>query len=475
MKLKLLSVLIMCSFFACTESSDNKIVNDEKLFPHKFVIELKTNDYNKASIVWSNSSMDDDSKVLYDITISGEEKAADINLNEFKFENLKARTNYTVQIVAKSEYGTSRSQYFYFKTKEKPLPDNFTITKGDVSHETISVSWTVLEKEEGFRYYVFLNDRIIASEITDTFFEFKKLKANTEYTIKVTAVDKYNESVKNVLAVKTLDYDTPKEVELKVENIDSDKARVYWSKQEDETLKYTLSLNGEVAASEITNTYYDFTGLDDETQFTVNLVATNSHSKSVKSEITFTTLKGEIPADFNVLVSYVRTTSASVSWLNIEENKGTILYKIFLNEEFKVEKSDNNAYACEGLEPDTEYSIKVVASNEKGYSRTKEFTFRTAKPSMELSDINPVLSFGKGRTATINWNESISIDGKGVRYEIDTFNLGQWLPLKHDGKSTSYEITNLLSNTKYIYRITVVSFDYTVRKEATITFTTSEV
>lgn len=475
MKLKLLSVLIMCSFFACTESSDNKIVNDEKLFPHKFVIELNTNDYNEASIVWSNSSMDDDSKVLYDITISGEEKAADIDLNEFKFENLKARTNYTVEIVAKSEYKTNRVQYFYFKTKDKPLPDNFTITKGDVNFETITVSWTVLDKSEGFSYYVFLNEGIIASDITDSSFEFKRLKASTDYIIKIVAVNKFNESVENELCIKTLDYDSPDEIELKIENLDSDSARVYWSQQVDKTLKYSLSLNGKMIASEITNTYYDFTDLDDETQFTVNLVATNSHSKSVESEITFTTLKGEIPADFNVLVSYVRTTSASVSWLNIEENKDAILYKIFLNEEFKVEKSDNNAYACEGLEPDTEYSVKVVASNEKGYSRTKEFTFRTAKPSTELSDINPVLSFGKGRTATINWNESIPIDGKGVRYEIDTFNLGQWLPLKHDGKSTSYEITNLLSNTKYIYRITVVSFDYTVRKEATITFTTSEV
>lgn len=475
MKLKLLCVLVMCFFFACTENSDDKIVNDEKLFPHKFEIELKSNDYNEASIVWSNSSMDDDSTVLYDITISGDKKATKTDVHEFKFENLEPRTNYTVEILAKSEYNTNRVQYFYFKTKDKPLPDNFTITKEDVSPEAITISWTALDKAEGFSYYVFLNEGIIASEIIDSSFEFKGLKAYTDYTIKIVAVNKYNESVKNELAVKTLDYDTPKEIELKVKNIDSDKARVYWSKQENETLKYTLSLNGEIVASEITNTYYDLIDLDDDTHFIVNLVSTNTHNKSVESELAFTTLKGEIPADFNVLVSYLRDTSACVSWLNVEEDNSNVLYKIFLNNEFKVEKSGNEGFAFHDLEPDTEYSVRILATNEKGYSRTKEFSFRTAKPSTVLSNLNPVLSFGKGRTATINWNKSPSTDEQGVRYEMDTFNLSQWLPLKHDGKSTSYEIINLLSNTKYIYRITVISSDYTVRKEATITFTTSEV
>ena len=327
---------------------------------------------------------------------------------EYALESLTAGTEYKVTVKAVDAAGNvSEGAVYTFTTKnaadtEAPsAPTNVVVT--DVTTTTAKVTWSeATDNVAVVGYNVYLNEKKINETlISTTEYDLTALTEETNYSVKVTAVDAAeNESERSEAATfttpKTQDTEAPSvPAGVAASDVTQTGAKITWTASTDNVgvAGYNVYLGeSKVNTSPVTVTEYDLTGLTANTEYTVTVSAVDAAgNESARSEAaTFTTLEAEeekdneapsVPA--GVTASDVTQTGAKITWTASADNVGVAGYNVYVDET-KV-NTDKLVEGLEleltGLAPETEYTVTVsavdAAGNESG--RSAAFTFTTLK------------------------------------------------------------------------------------------------
>ena len=445
-----------------------------------------------AKVTWT-ASTDNVGVAGYNVYVNDSETPVNgetlVTGTEYALESLTEGTEYKVTVKAVDAAGNvSEGAVYTFTTKnaadtEAPTaPGNVAVT--DVTTTTAKVTWSEATDNVGVvGYNVYLNEaKVNETLITTTEYDLTALTEETNYSVRVTAVDaKENESERSEAATfttpKTQDTEAPSvPAGVAASEVTQTGAKITWTASTDNVAVTGYNVYvGEtrVNATPVTVTEYDLTGLTANTEYTVTVSAVDAAgNESAGSEpATFTTLAAEeekdneapsVPA--GVTASDVTQTGAKITWTAAADNVGVAGYNVYVDET-KV-NTDKLVEALEleltGLTPDTEYIVTVsavdAAGNESG--RSAAFTFTTLKneepaPEKPSAPTNVKVSEITHTTAIVTWEpaaERAMVPGYNVYLDDKKQNE---LPIE----GTEYKLTGLTVGTRYNVAVTVVDAD----------------
>ncbi len=174
-------------------------------------------------------------------------------------------------------------------------------------------------------------------------------------------------------------------------------------------------------------------GLNPNTQYIYRVRAKNSSGSGKWSPTAAKTTLTDMPRN---ITTSATDTSIEITWDSVA---GAIGYEIEIDESV-VEAVTKSSYTHSGLMPNTSHKYRIRAKNLDGTSEWSEYITETTLPSTP-TNINAVIT---DLGITVTWDEVEEATGYDI--EID----GQVID---NGLSTSYNHTNLESNTEYTYRV----------------------
>ncbi|GAB4221956.1 MAG: glycosyl hydrolase family 18 protein [Francisella sp.] len=252
------------------------------------------------------------------------------------------------------------------------------ILVSNVKTDSATITWNKPElKGNDMHYSIYLNDKFIADIPSyNLSYVFDNLEGGAEYNVKVVATTS-EERASGEIAFKTV-VPVPPHINVTVGSITDKSATITWNKPDMKgDISYSVFLDGKEVASGLPDLSYNLSDLSEDTEYKVKVVAITSRGESISSdEVSFKTNKNPIPYIYTT-VSNITKNSATVSW-NKPDMKGDISYSVFLDGKEVVNNLHTLNYDLSGLTEDTEYTVKVVASNAQ-QSVSDETTFRTAK------------------------------------------------------------------------------------------------
>ena len=367
-------------------------------------------------------------------------------------------------------------------TEAPTAPENVAVT--DVTTTTAKVTWSEATDNVGVvGYNVYLNEaKVNETLITTTEYDLTALTEETNYSVKVTAVDAAeNESGRSEAATfttpKTQDTEAPSvPAGVTASDVTQTGAKITWTAATDNVgvAGYNVYLGeSRVNTSPVTVTEYELSGLTANTEYTVTVSAVDAAgNESARSDAaTFTTLEAEeekdneapsVPA--GVTASDVTQTGAKITWTASADNVGVAGYNVYVDET-KV-NTDKLVEGLEleltGLTPETEYTVTVsavdAAGNESG--RSAAFTFTTLKneepaPEKPSAPTNVKVSEITHTTAIVTWEPAAErAMAPGYNVYLDDKKQNE-LPIE----GTEYKLTGLKVGTRYNVAVTVVDVD----------------
>ena len=367
-------------------------------------------------------------------------------------------------------------------TEAPTAPTNVTTT--DITTTTAKVTWSEAKDNVGVvGYNVYLNEaKVNETLITTTEYDLTALTEETNYSVKVTAVDAAeNESGRSEAATfttpKTQDTEAPSvPAGVTASDVTQTGAKITWTAATDNVgvAGYNVYLGeSRVNTSPVTVTEYELSGLTANTEYTVTVSAVDAAgNESARSDAaTFTTLEAEeekdneapsVPA--GVTASDVTQTGAKITWTASADNVGVAGYNVYVDET-KV-NTDKLVEGLEleltGLTPETEYTVTVsavdAAGNESG--RSAAFTFTTLKneepaPEKPSAPTNVKVSEITHTTAIVTWEPAAErAMAPGYNVYLDDKKQNE-LPIE----GTEYKLTGLKVGTRYNVAVTVVDVD----------------
>ena len=472
--------------------------------------EVKATDVTEttAKLTWSEAT-DNVGVAGYNVYVN-EAKVNDtlVTGTEYSLTDLTAATEYSVTVTAvdAAENESAKSEAVVFTTeaeKDTEAPTAPTEVKAtEVTETTAKVTWSEATDNVGVvGYNVYLNEtKVNDTLVTGTEYALTELTEETEYAVRVTAVDAAeNESARSEAATfTTLKKEEPKDTEapsvptaVAAADITQTTAKVTWDASTDNVgvAGYNVYVNeAKVNASPVTVTEYDLTGLTEATEYTVRVTAVDAaENESARSEaVTFTTLEAEEETDTEaptapaeVKATEVTETTAKLTWNEATDNVGVAGYNVYVNEaKVNEELVAGTEFALTDLTEATEYTVRVsavdAAGNESARSEATTFTtLESEKPAPEkpAAPTNVKISEIKHTKALVTWDPVLAraaVEGYNVYLDGEKVNA---TPVKE----TRYELTGLKVGTKYNVAVTAVNEEGTeseITEEVEETFIT---
>lgn len=386
---------------------------------------------NSAVVSWT-ASTDNVGVAGYNIYLNDNKiNALPVTELQFQLTGLAAETEYQVGIEAVDGAGnTSSSGYISFATEALQTSDNEapTVPSGvavsGITESTAVVSWTESTDNVGVAgYNIYLNDnKVNALPITELKFQLTGLTAETEYQVKVEALDEAgNSSISNPVSFVTgvaPDREAPTKPDgITISDITHNSAVVMWNESTDNVgvVGYNIYLNDvKVNASPITEQQanisetnelttsvlrYELGGLEAATEYQVKIEAVDAvGNTSVSDVVRFTTVTFQEPGDQrptapgNLTTVEVMSESISISWRPAGDNEGVVGYNVYVNgQRMNTTAITDTQYVLTGLTADTTYEIMVTAVNGVGNeSEAALLTVKTdAMAAPEVPSDNP--------------------------------------------------------------------------------------
>ena len=189
--LTLLLVSALTLFVSCGGDSDTSATNTS---PAAFTVTVNTTGTTTASISWTESSDADGDVVTYDVQLGSATLSEAQSQRMYDFTGLTPDTNYSGNVIAEDGNGGSRTATFSFTTTAEASnqnPGSFTVTVGDLTHNTADISWTASTDPDGdnVTYSIELNSSEVASGQTGTSVRLENLASGVIFSGKVIASD----------------------------------------------------------------------------------------------------------------------------------------------------------------------------------------------------------------------------------------------------------------------------------------------
>jgi hypothetical protein len=367
---------------------------------------------------------------------------------------LEPNTAYTIYVYARNSRGTSAALISAnsYKTLLSPPTNMSAIGKTDTS---INISYSAPSGSGGLPYkydiYISYPQRIdISQNVSDTSYNITGLQPNTEYTLNVVARSADgNTSPPLTAVIKTL-LSPPTNMST-LGKTDTSINISYTAPSGSGGSPYTYTITTSPAPSitisaNITDTSYNITGLNSNTEYTINVVARSADGNTsppltaaIKTLLSpLSNLKGESSTDTSILISYSSPLVGSPYTYTITSSPApsiTIPANIY-----------ETSYNITGLTPNTEYTFTVVATsaNNNNTSQPSSTTKRT------------LMSAPSALAATARTSSSITISFTSPSVDVIDYIVtaaassgtivSSSIPI---ATFPSYQITGLLSDNSY--------------------------
>lgn len=453
--------------------------------------------HNSAEVTWQEST-DNVGVTGYNIYLNNKlVNTSPVTELRCELTALEAETEYQVKVEALDEAGnTSVSDPISFTTKTAPDNEAPTAPGGvavsSITDNSAVVSWTASTDNVGVAgYNIYLNDnKINALPVTELQFQLTGLAAETEYQVRIEAVDGAGNTSSSgsisfaTEALQTSDNEAPTVPSgVAVSGITESTAVVSWTESTDNVgvAGYNIYLNdNKVNALPITELKFQLTGLTAETEYQVKVEALDeAGNSSISNPVSFVTGVApdrEAPTKPDgITISDITHNSAVVMWNESTDNVGVVGYNIYLNDvkvnaspitEQQADISETNElttsvlrYELGGLEAATEYQVKIEAVDAVGNTSVSDVVRFTTVTFQEPGDQRPT---APGNLTTVEvMSESISIswrpagDNEGV-VGYNVYVNGQRMNTTAI-TDTQYVLTGLTADTTYEIMVTAVN------------------
>lgn len=327
-------ITIVSLFAACNKPGKEE--PQPNLPPSSFEITLKSVQQKTASFSWTEATDPEGKEVTYSIIV-GKDTIKKYTARTAELNNLTENTKYDVVVVASDPLGASTKATLTFSTSAYTTPSSFDITVSKLGSSSASINWTASGSPDNtaIKYDVYLNDTLIKQNLTDTSFNFTKLKEQTAYNVKVVAKSIYNTTQQSVKTFTTIQDPAPVGLTLQVKQVSYSLLKFSFGAATDaegQTIKYTVLLNNTDITSRVGGVLTqakDFTvySLLPENNYTLTVKATDEGGKSVTAESQVLTLKQPQTPILNR--SITPTTNGFL--YNLETGVGYAPSKITLN------------------------------------------------------------------------------------------------------------------------------------------------
>jgi len=396
---------------------------------------------NSINLAWDTSA----GAYVYDIlretvvndSVVGTKLFDNIMTSSFSDTGLSENQLYRYKIRSKSDLNT------YGNWSEKSL-DITTMPKesakveglkADVKPSKITLSWKA--QADAIGYEILLNQQQRYYSQTNEI-DIPFTEANAQYLMSVRAynvcdlnnpgdITKWsNQGDWSEDLISYTSANTPNNIE--INSLTFDKVEFTWDKNNNpDSVLYKCSIYKEntcvYESNEISTNSYSFSGLEPQTQYTINIHSVNSNSiKSFETaQSTFTT-KIAPPEAPKQLISSAKDKEITLSW---EQSERATSYTIKRNGIALASNIEDNKFFDKGLIPDTVYTYEVIASNESGEATAQIIQKTKAQAPFAPSGIE----FKRNNTyIQISWNTvdgaegyDIKCDGKIYNTELNTY------------------------------------------------------
>ena len=372
-----------------------------------------------AKVTWT-ASTDNVGVAGYNVYVNDSETPVNgetlVTGTEYVLESLTAGTEYKVTVKAVDAAGNvSEGAVYTFTTKnaadtEAPTaPGNVAVT--DVTTTTAKVTWSEATDNVGVvGYNVYLNEsKVNETLVTTTEYDLTALTEETNYSVKVTAVDAAkNESARSEAATfttpKTQDTEAPSvPAGVTASDVTQTGAKITWTASADNVgvAGYNVYVDETKVNTDklVEGLELELTGLTPDTEYTVTVSAVDAagNESGRSAAFTFTTLKNEEPAPekpsapTNVKVSEITHTTAIVTWEPAAERAMAPGYNVYLDDKRQNELPiEGTEYKLTGLKVGTRYNVAVTVVDVDGIEsdRTEEVedTFITKADKDKLQE-----------------------------------------------------------------------------------------
>ncbi|WP_421806415.1 fibronectin type III domain-containing protein [Flagellimonas sp.] len=320
-------------------------------------------------------------------------------------------------------------------------PKDFSITISSISSSKASLSWTKSEDPDGDQvtYAIELDGTKIAQNLTNLTYELEGLDDATTYEVKVIAKDSKGGENLKTKSFTTTNAPMPSDFVVTIETVDYSNATLSWTEStttENNTVRYSIFLNGENILSNYNDLTYEFISLSPNTEYTGQIIAEADNGQTLVKNFQFITLTNESPASFELV-----SKEFSFSYIlfdfkeSIDPENDDLEYQVFLNDEDITDLTfesgilnPNNNYfennIIRGLDGSTQYQLKIYAKDSFGNtssSNVVDFTTNTAPPNnfeIEVTYVDDKIRVSwDGLTESIPTNSTFILNNQ--EYDLD--------------------------------------------------------
>lgn len=433
-------------------------------------ITLKQDRVSAQEIAVSWEKTDEKESLIYDVYLSGELKASALKECNYLFQGLQPKQSYIIKVVARNKYDKTLDVVITVTTEDYPLPEDFTITMGDVTESGAAISWSGSTSQE-LSYDVLLNGEFRATNQNKLSHVFIGLTSSQEYHVTVTAKNKYGKELSRELVFNTKEPEAPASFDVFVEEVTYESARIRWVTQGDnnESISYRVFVNGFFRGEAKQDNSLVVKGLEPEKEYLLKVEARNSAQKKTEKQIKFSTKAAPYLKNFDLTVDLIKPTSALLSWDECVATDGSkVVYDIYYSNGVRFVKGvEEREYLIENLKQGTHYNYSVKARSETiiaQLSRSIDFTTQSYETPEDFQ-VNSSMVTSHG--VHLQWTGSKLSSGGEIVYNVY---LGEALYAR-DVKGNNIDLTNLSPSTEYKVKVEAQS-SHNISKVVSIQFVT---
>ena len=370
-------------------------------------------------------------------TLSGWTIAGDVN--SYTFTGLTSNTEYALKVRARNVDSTSLAIQDTAETLPEALAAPTGLTTSGISQTAITLTWTKTAGANGYKVRIDSGSWATLGDVaTHT---FSGLTANTQYTLEVKASKSGVDSTAASVDVSTLPNAPAAPTGLNTGTITQTSIVLNWTKATGATAYKVRKSSSDSWTTLGDVATHTFSGLAANTQYTLEVLASNAGGDSAAASASASTLPNAPVTPASLSTSGITKTAITLNW---DKSAGATAYKVRVDSGSWTTLGDVATYEFTGLSVGTSYNLQVIASNSGGES---------AAASVDISTLPnaPAAPTGLG-TGTItqtsivlNWTKATGATAYKVR--VDS---GSWTTLSDVATHT---FTGLLANTAYTLEV----------------------
>lgn len=251
----------------------------------------------------------------------------------------------------------------------------------------------------------------------------------------------------------------PQSFTVSVSDVKSTSAQLNWTAAKDpenEAVTYSVELKGQSLVTSLTSTNFKLENLTENTSYTGKVVAKDASGNTTESSFSFSTVNSPAPSAFTVTLSKATYKAIDIIWnASTLPDNGTVFYDVYVNNVLRSGSIPTLNYTITALQPQTQYTIKVVAKSAAG--KSTESTLQTATTVNQAPGAFTISKTETGvTTITIDGTKPTDPENEPLSYFTVIDNIEKQIyPTNTTGTTFTYRIEGLTSGQQHSIAVKV--------------------